>query len=701
MNASTKDQTRNMNTTKSSVAHRSHPCLAVEIIRPIKAFRSKWAWCLKILLGFLALTGAGNIQAANVPAGVTGLWRFQDSANKLKATIGTDLVNSNPDNAVFWLGPWTDLGVESWHTKYSDGGIIQDRSFDYLTVFHGIGAEGKGSGNYINKYTIAVDFFAGSGWNSLYQTAFNGNANDGDLWVDASTPTSAVIGVSGIGYSTATFDATKWHRIVWSVDNGNFFRVYVDGVLFLDGPGQTIDGRWSLELDRFNLFADDNWEDAWCFAGTVAVWNRPLTDPEIAGMGGWIGAAASPTPLLFPSQAPALTSVSPANGETNVAPNFSYQATILDPDGVIDTNTIQLLIDGVPLPTTVAVTATKVIKFASGGLLRSGSTHTYTLIAGASGIYSTNEVTFQVQNYTPYEWRFTAGDLGAALGNGVMDYADPNNASLTTFGTTDGSTVPHIAGSPAKFLHAPAFSSDTDGYFLSFANSGPITGTNALINRYTLLYDIMEPGPLDWTALFNTDPYNLNDADFYLAADGSIGIGGGGYSAAGAIAPGIWNRVAFVADLVANTLTCYVNGVSVKTRAADGLGGRWALYSNQDFGPDLLLFNEGDTSGVYTHELYLSSIAFVDRVLDASEIAGLGAAKASGIFVPGLTLKPTLSIQNSGAGPVVSWPATYVGYALEQSDRLIAPQWKPVAGVTNNAATVSGAGAGKFYRLAQ
>jgi len=686
-----------MKITQRSAVTRTAPCRAVGAScqsEKIKATLSR------IALVTLLLSFAGSIHAANVPSGLTGLWRFQNETDKLKATIGADLINSNPDNGIWWSGPWTDIGVEAWHTKYSDGGIIQDRSFDYLTVLHGIGAEGKGTGSYINKYTIAVDFYAGAGWNSLYQTAFNGTANDADLWVDATT-TNAVVGVTGIGYSTETFDATKWHRIVWSVDNGNFFRVYVDGTLFLDGAGQSIDGRWALELDRFNLFADDSWEDAWCFAGTVAVWNRPLTETEIADMGGWIGDAASPTPLLFSSQAPTLTSVSPANGETNVSPNFYYQATILDPDGAIDTNSIQLLLDGVPVAPEITVAATKVIKFSSGGLLRSGSTHTYTLIAGGGDLLSTNESTFTVQNFTPYEWRFTEGDLTAALGNGVMDYADPGNAGLTSFGTTDGGTVPHIAGTPAKYMHVPAFTSDTDGYQLSFANSGPNTGTNAYLNRYTLIFDMLEPEPVNWTALFNTDPYNLNDADFYIADDGSVGIGGGGYSAAGTITPGTWNRVAFVADLAANTLTYYVNGTAVKTRAADGVGGHWALFSNQDAGPDLLLFNEGDGSGTYTHELYVSSVAFVDRVLSASEIAGLGSATSTGIFVPSLSPNPTLSIQSSVGGATLSWPTNNVGYALEQTDSLIAPQWKPVTAITNNAATVSGADSSKFYRLAQ
>jgi len=663
----------------------------------------------KNILITLMMVVAGIVSAANVPTGITGLWRFQNSADKLKATIGTDLVNSNPDNAGALLGPWTDIGVESWHTKYSDGGIIQDRSFDYLTAFHGIGVEGKGTGTYINKYTIAVDFYAGAGWNSLYQTAFNGNANDGDLWIDATTATNAVIGISGIGYSTTTFDATKWHRIVWSVDNGNFFRVYVDGTLLLDGAGQTVDGRWSLELDRFNLFADDNWEDAWCMAGTVAVWNRPLTSDEVAGLGGWIGDAATPTPLIFSetttNTTPIVTAVSPANAQTNVAPGFNYQATILDSTtAILDTNSVQLRLDGVPVPPAVTSGFGLItVKFSAGGLLRSGSTHTYTLTFSTTGVVAsfTNEVTFTVQNYTAYEWRFTQGNLSAALGNGTMDYSDSGTAGQTSFGTTDGGTVPHIGGSPAKYMHVPAFTSDIDGYWLTLTDSGHNAGTNQYINRYTVVFDMLVPGPLNWMPFFNTDPYNFNDADFYLAPDGSVGIGGGGYSATGVITPNTWNRIAFVADLEANTLTYYVNGTNVKSRAANGVGGRWAVFSNEDSGPDLLLFNEGDTSGIYTHDLYVSSVAFADRVLSAFEAAALGGPNANGILIRSFSPRPALTIQPSGGGATISWPTNYVGYALEQSDTVGSPVWKPAAGITNNTVTLTPTGSTKFFRLVQ
>ncbi|HKI68532.1 MAG TPA: hypothetical protein VKA67_03020, partial [Verrucomicrobiae bacterium] len=347
------------------------------------------------------------------------------------------------------------------------------------------------------------------------------------------------------------------------------------------------------------------------------------------------------------------------------------------------------------------------IRFSSGGLMQSGSTHNYSLILDASGVFSTNEVTFTVQNYTSYEWRFTNGDLGAALGNGVMHYADSSTPGLTSFGTTDGSTVPNINGNPAKYMHVPAFTDDLNGYYLYFNDSGPNVGASASINRYTLVFDILIPSP--WpnpyayiVPFFNTDPYNLDDADFYLYSDGQIGIGAGGYSATNTITSNLWYRIAFVADLSSgstNALTYYVNGTKVHSREADGLRGRWSLYSNEDPGPDLLLFNE--PTGTSTHELYVSSVAFADRVLSADEIAALGGPSADGILVPSFTVKPTLTARLSGNRAVISWPSNYVGYALESKTSLTSSTWLPVPGITNNSVNISAGTDSQFFRLVQ
>lgn len=657
----------------------------------------------KTILLSLSLVLAGLAGAVDMPSGLTGLWLFQTSADKLKAAIGQDLVNSTPANAGWLPGPWTKLGV-AWHAElYSDGGIIMDRSWDYLTVNPGFTANGGGS--YVNEYTILWDVNPDPNLNSLYQTAYEGNSNDGDLWIDATTRTASTIGVDEVGFSSNTFDGTKWHRIVLSVKNGDFFRVYVDGTNYLEGAGQPVDGRFSLYPDRFHLFADNNWQDAWIRCGTVAVWNRALASEEVAALGGWIDGAATPTELLFTNQIPELLSVSPANGETNGAPEIAYEAKIVDPVRVIATNTVQLLLDGVPAFPQVMHQGAMVIVRLGGGLFQGGTTHIYTLIAAVSGIYSTNEVTFTVQNYTGYEWRFTNADLSAALGNGVMSYADESTTpGLTSFGTTDGSTVPHISGSPAKYMHVPAFTLNTDGYLLQFNDSGPNGGASAYINRYTLVFDMLVPGPTPWPAwvvpYFNANPYNLDsDADFYLSGAGEIGIGSGGYSATNTITADTWYRIAFVADLKANTLAYYVNGTNVKSRAADGLGGRWSLYSNQDAGPDLLLFNEPWATS--THELYVSSVAFTDRVLSPAELAVLGGPSANGILVGSFAPRPTLTIQASGGGAMISWPTNCVGYALLQADSLAAPQWTPVAGITNNSVSISAGDVTRFFRLVQ
>jgi len=234
-----------------------------------------------------------------------------------------------------------------------------------------------------------------------------------------------------------------------------------------------------------------------------------------------------------------------------------------------------------------------------------------------------------------YEWTFSQGDLSPALGNGIMSYADGViTAALTTFGTTDGSTVPHIGGQPATYMHVLQLAGLGNGYHLKFNDSGA-NGGGGYINQYTVMYDVYLPGAAGWTALFNADPENTsgNDGDFYIAPDGGIGIGAGGYSAAGTIAPNTWYRIGFAVDLAAGASSTYVNGSLVKQNSGGlyALDGRFSLYSNADTLPSLLLFNEGDPSGIYTHELYVSSVYFTDQTLNPSQMAALGGPNAAGI----------------------------------------------------------------------
>jgi hypothetical protein len=267
-----------------------------------------------------------------------------------------------------------------------------------------------------------------------------------------------------------------------------------------------------------------------------------------------------------------------------------------------------------------------------------------------------------------YEWTFDGGSLAAALGNGSLTFADATTASVTTFGTTGGG-VPHIGGQPASFMHVPVFNAKENGYFVTLLQSGP-NGGGAYINQYSVIMDVLLPAPLNWTALFNTDPGNANDADWYVASDGSVGIADLGYTAVGIFAPGTWYRLAFTADLGAGVVRYYLNGAPVFQRGGASLiDGRYSLYSTNDNLPALLLFNEGDLSGNYTHELYVAGIAVVDRTLSANDVAALGGPQAEGIYAR------RLHVAQSGTNVVVTWSGA-PNLRLQRAASLSAPDWQ-------------------------
>jgi hypothetical protein len=273
----------------------------------------------------------------------------------------------------------------------------------------------------------------------------------------------------------------------------------------------------------------------------------------------------------------------------------------------------------------------------TSGATVTGDVWTFTTIGGGASLY---------------EWTFSRGDLSATTGNGVLMYADGDvTRNLTSFGITDGSAVPHVGGQPASYLRAPGFTATGNGYLASFENSGP-NGGGIYINQFTLIFDLLIPGTMGWVPLFNTNPANANDADFHVTDTGAVGIGVIGFSAPGLITPNTWNRIAFAANLTAGTVVYYINGSPVFSGSAT-LDGRHSLYSNIDGGPDLLLFNEGNTAGVFTHEVLLSSYFFTDRTMSTTEIAALGGPKARGVAVAAAPV--TLSISRQGSGVQLTW----------------------------------------------
>ena len=377
----------------------------------------------------------------------------------------------------------------------------------------------------------------------------------------------------------------------------------------------------------------------------------------------------------------------PAHGTSNV----SLNATVSWAPG---TNALLHRVYFGPISPGMLRTNTTNVTFAPGPLERSTTYFWRVDEVTPSGVVTGEVWSFRTAAVNVYEWNFAQGDLAPALGNGLLAYADgPITSNLVSFGVSDGTAVPHLNGYPTRYLKVPALTQTASGLHVTLTGSGP-NGGGTYLNQFTLLFDLLLPGPLGWAALFNTNPQNANDADFYVDPTGHLGIGDIGYSAA-TLATNAWYRIAFAADLAAGVVRYHVNGSQVFSGSA-GLDGRFSLYSNVDAGPDLLLFNEGDTSGPYTHACLLSSFAVVDRTLSAAEIAALGGPKDLVIFVQSLG---PLTIQRAGDLVRLDWQGG-PGRRIQRADALGPAAWQEVAGSAGTNTLTQAIEAGPvFYRL--
>lgn len=194
-----------------------------------------------------------------------GWWKFDDPANLLKAEIGNPLQLTGTQQSV--AGP---LG-ENLAIKIDPG--------SYLKMTHGILPNG---GTLVNEYTLLIDFSVPQAGmlHSFFQTDAS-NTSDAELFTN---PTNA-IGNDATSYSTNTISANTWYRMLVVVKNGEYFKIYVNGELWLDAPGQEINGRFALANDLL-LFADDNAGDGSVVCSEIGIWEVALTEAEIADLGG-------------------------------------------------------------------------------------------------------------------------------------------------------------------------------------------------------------------------------------------------------------------------------------------------------------------------------------------------------------------------------------------------------------------------------
>jgi hypothetical protein len=219
----------------------------------------------KILLVIVVLL-ANLVVSAQVPHR-KGLWKFDDAANLLKADIGTDLALTGSQTSV--NGP-------------ADGNkATQIDKGSYLTMTHGMAANGGGA--MVNDWTIQIDFsFANiDAWYAFFQTDPL-MASDADMFIKK---TAGTIGTSRSTYSTNVVAANTWYRMVVTKKQGEFFRVYVDGDIWVDTQDLTseyfdVDARWALAPELI-LFGDDDGDDGLINCSEVAIWDLALDADQV------------------------------------------------------------------------------------------------------------------------------------------------------------------------------------------------------------------------------------------------------------------------------------------------------------------------------------------------------------------------------------------------------------------------------------
>jgi hypothetical protein len=68
------------------------------------------------------------------------------------------------------------------------------------------------------------------------------------------------------------------------VKNGSYFKIFIDGEMWLGTAGQPVDGRYAL-AESLLMFADEDGEDGTIYCSELSIWAVPLTDEQVTQLG--------------------------------------------------------------------------------------------------------------------------------------------------------------------------------------------------------------------------------------------------------------------------------------------------------------------------------------------------------------------------------------------------------------------------------
>ena len=166
-------------------------------------------------------------------------------------------------------------------------------------------------------------------------------------------------------------------------------------------------------------------------------------------------------------------------------------------------------------------------------------------------------------------------------------------------------------------------------------------GGGTKVNEWTLLIDFSYPEssrsdpPNGYNDLFQTNPTNVDDADWTINSSGAIGIGAVGYSSAYGYTTNAdtWYRLVVVVDN-GTRHDIYVDGEEIFQGNEQGVDGRFSLAEA------ILLFCAGNSQDGDDAPINVTTVAMWDTPLSAEDIRTIGRV-GDPFFIQTLATNPT------------------------------------------------------------
>lgn len=252
-------------------------------------------------------------------------------------------------------------------------------------------------------------------------------------------------------------------------------------------------------------------------------------------------------------------------------------------------------------------------------------------------------------------WDFSsAGNrLSPVSGPGVMSFYDPAVSNWASGGVTFAKAsalgLPALPGGDADVMAFPACSGQ-QGFVIAHGESpsGVYGETAGSVSSYTLVMDVLFPSTsTGWRALWQTNPTNADDAEFYInnvTPVGGLGING---NYRGAVTTGQWHRIVVTMRAAPGEGHCqrYIDGQFVGGIGTTGfpLDARWAM------GSQFLLFTDDDGD---TAPGFCASVAFLNYAMLPAQVAALGGPHAGGALTPGAAPAPLSPLMSRRVGVI-------------------------------------------------